>query len=625
MKKTKTNTARRKGFTIVELVIVIAVIAILAAVLIPTFSSLIRKSNLSADKQAVREMNIALAADEELHGKATTVERAMQVLANAGYNSDNWVCLTQGYEVYWYSKENRLVLYNASTAEIEYPTEFSLKKLVTADKDGEFFIYNNNQVAAVQTQVSLGSSGASVTGTSLASLASSDAVSGSATASSAATAVANALSSNSAITNSMGLSNGNYVYDTKEVATTLYGAEGNTAQATMQIFAVGDTSTPDKANLKSNGDVKENVYYIQVATNGTPSAADISSAQKAAGNLVYTLFTQMNTNQIDNDDCAIVLAPGTEIDVSGKEWAAVKEFEGYFGTTDANNPIVINGAELSSATGFSQTVSFTGSSSKYFVTGFFGTVYGETTIENVTFKNIKLDQPAMDFELTKFQINGKAVDSRNSIGIIGGVTENTAHILADVTLRNITVDSSCEIICGADGAGLVGYVGSADPDYRLGGKLTIDNCKVSAKVSNNYQYVQSSYGPIGGVVGFVCRVDDGKDYKNNGKSYATNGIFELIIKDCKFDGSVDGTTMVGAAIGDMTNDCVIKFEGTNDFSGATINSKGLALKASSVIGTVTNTTAAGHITFGGTINAASGLPAYYIKADKYDLNKAKIN
>ena len=33
----------KKGFTIVELVIVIAVIAILAAVLIPTFSSLIRR------------------------------------------------------------------------------------------------------------------------------------------------------------------------------------------------------------------------------------------------------------------------------------------------------------------------------------------------------------------------------------------------------------------------------------------------------------------------------------------------------------------------------------------------------------------------------------------------------
>ena len=45
---------QKRGFTIVELVIVIAVIAILAAVLIPTFSSLISKANLSADMQAVR-------------------------------------------------------------------------------------------------------------------------------------------------------------------------------------------------------------------------------------------------------------------------------------------------------------------------------------------------------------------------------------------------------------------------------------------------------------------------------------------------------------------------------------------------------------------------------------------
>jgi len=38
----------KKGFTIVELVIVIAVIAILAAVLIPTFSSVISKANESS-------------------------------------------------------------------------------------------------------------------------------------------------------------------------------------------------------------------------------------------------------------------------------------------------------------------------------------------------------------------------------------------------------------------------------------------------------------------------------------------------------------------------------------------------------------------------------------------------
>lgn len=55
----------KKGFTIVELVIVIAVIAILAAVLIPTFSSVVEKANESSALQACRnelvEMKVAYA------------------------------------------------------------------------------------------------------------------------------------------------------------------------------------------------------------------------------------------------------------------------------------------------------------------------------------------------------------------------------------------------------------------------------------------------------------------------------------------------------------------------------------------------------------------------------------
>ena len=46
--------SNKKGFTIVELVIVIAVIAILAAVLIPTFSNVISKANDSAALQNAR-------------------------------------------------------------------------------------------------------------------------------------------------------------------------------------------------------------------------------------------------------------------------------------------------------------------------------------------------------------------------------------------------------------------------------------------------------------------------------------------------------------------------------------------------------------------------------------------
>ena len=46
----------RKGFTIVELVIVIAVIAILATVLVPTFGDVIERANLTAAKQEAKNL-----------------------------------------------------------------------------------------------------------------------------------------------------------------------------------------------------------------------------------------------------------------------------------------------------------------------------------------------------------------------------------------------------------------------------------------------------------------------------------------------------------------------------------------------------------------------------------------
>lgn len=55
----------KKGFTIVELSIVIAVIAILSAVLIPTFSGIVRKAKKSAREQlASNAYHIALGLSE---------------------------------------------------------------------------------------------------------------------------------------------------------------------------------------------------------------------------------------------------------------------------------------------------------------------------------------------------------------------------------------------------------------------------------------------------------------------------------------------------------------------------------------------------------------------------------
>ena len=69
----------KKGFTIVELVIVIAVIAILSAVLIPTFGGIIADANATAAQQeagnAYKEYFIEVMKD----GKVTTDEKTTTI------------------------------------------------------------------------------------------------------------------------------------------------------------------------------------------------------------------------------------------------------------------------------------------------------------------------------------------------------------------------------------------------------------------------------------------------------------------------------------------------------------------------------------------------------------------
>ena len=66
------RNSKRRAFTIVELVIVIAVIAILAAVMIPTFGGVIESANVSADKQILSTVNSQIAIYTGLGNKIET-------------------------------------------------------------------------------------------------------------------------------------------------------------------------------------------------------------------------------------------------------------------------------------------------------------------------------------------------------------------------------------------------------------------------------------------------------------------------------------------------------------------------------------------------------------------------
>lgn len=84
----------KKGFTIVELVIVIAVIGILAGVLIPTFSSIVGKANASAAQQtAANALKIVLA---EVAGTENNFTSATFYVLDSNKNVEYTVSYTNG-------------------------------------------------------------------------------------------------------------------------------------------------------------------------------------------------------------------------------------------------------------------------------------------------------------------------------------------------------------------------------------------------------------------------------------------------------------------------------------------------------------------------------------------------
>ena len=136
----------KKGFTIVELVIVIAIIAILAAVLIPTFSSIVQKANLSADQQAIRNMNTQVAV-----AKASTayenvdVIKVYSALKEANYDIAA-ISPKSSKAVFGFGAETLEVgLFDSETKELIYaPSASEMKNVVlVGDNSFDFYLSEN--------------------------------------------------------------------------------------------------------------------------------------------------------------------------------------------------------------------------------------------------------------------------------------------------------------------------------------------------------------------------------------------------------------------------------------------------------------------------------------------------
>ena len=101
--------SRKRGFTILELIIVIAVIAILAAVAIPTFAGVVRKARISAKTQMAKSINTILTVEEITDGRPKSMYDAIKVMSENGFDIGE-MSLDDDLLLAWVQGDNRIAV-----------------------------------------------------------------------------------------------------------------------------------------------------------------------------------------------------------------------------------------------------------------------------------------------------------------------------------------------------------------------------------------------------------------------------------------------------------------------------------------------------------------------------------
>ena len=104
----------KSGFTIVELVVVIAVISILSAIIIPTFTGLISKAKLNANKSFVKSLNEILAVRTTGDNKNLPVETAVKYILESEIDDNNLVRNEDNLDILYDENQGQFVLLEKS-------------------------------------------------------------------------------------------------------------------------------------------------------------------------------------------------------------------------------------------------------------------------------------------------------------------------------------------------------------------------------------------------------------------------------------------------------------------------------------------------------------------------------
>lgn len=479
----------RRAFTITELVIVIAVIAILAAVLIPTFSAVVSNSKKSHDEQYVKSINVALSNYTVAHGSAPKdYEELMLALAEEGLcDTSNPFLLATALKqddmyIVWYPNTNSVVLLDGSPSSdymVSFTSSVGLGNAVytflkgssgttttlgyalcsTGYSDGKFIAdayydyyvqsggdvtlfvknYGNKYSSAnLQTNVNDVAWGNSI----LAAI--TNQKSGYTYSESIATALKEEAKNSSSLAIDITIPENGYVNASKEEQA-LVQQEVRAAIATVaQLANTTDTAAElatKKVSIASSSDALKDVVV------------DMSEVQMTPIGNVYRKDYSKN----------VVKTSSFSIDFCGLTIDNMKAVQ---------NEFVASGAEFQTE----QDCTYKGGA-YVFTYGLFGTIHAAAG-DKVTMSNVNITNVDMDLTGASTTIGGQTYTTITDMaGVVAGYTQG------DVTFENITVSGANKTNGKGEFNGFDGVAGLVGRTYNNGTKgdstFTMKNCTVS--------------------------------------------------------------------------------------------------------------------------------------------------
>lgn len=557
------KASKKRGFTIIELVIVIAVIAILAAVLIPTFANIIQKANVANDVALARNMNTILIADEATNGRSTDMYDVLIALEQGGFKLENLNPRADGNVFAWDKANNQIVYLEKGSAKpifqakeignnkgdlyittrkaevfADYPGysyyfasdiegNITLKKGSCLDT-GEFALKGN---VSVETDNDV-----EIHGT----------INGTITVNSASGKITNySVVENVVIVNT---------------AATSYHERGHVAAMEIQNSLAGkvvlenDAYVEKLTNNRTNGTVESKGYVKAVAA----ESSDKDSVKVTETGYVLEIGTYDQLVNFRNKVNAGASYSGmtvkltADIDISERAWTPIgaayrkdidanaKVFQGTFdgqghkitGLTNTGFKIssVFKGSNKTTPEGYSE-----------YVFGLFGSVYN-ATIKNIVMANVNIDLGCDEKE--------KVVG--DSVGAIVGFA-------AGDETTGVTIDS-CKVLSGS----IVGYDAVAGIIGRTySAKTTISNCENAATVT--------AIRRAGGILGFTSggkgtRVTAITNCKNSGNVKQTG----TPTTDPAGEGGINYYMVAGLAICQKGNSPEIDITGSSNTGTVTL-------------------------------------------------------